>query len=317
MLDDTIEVTVGDLVDEAIDIKRFVLHRTGNLDFPTWTPGAHIDVLFAEGLVRQYSLCGDPHRADIWEIAVLHTGESRGASHYLHTQINIGDRLSIRGPRNNFKFNLDSSLRFLAAGVGITPIISMIRAAHSADVKWRLDYISRSRKRMAFLEELESYSSNVVVHASDEGRVFKLKHYLIDTGGVYGAPLYACGPARLLDELTTMSETWPEDYLHIERFRPKSDASLPDRHSFTVNFALSGVTAQVNQRETILDVAEQSGILVVSSCREGTCGTCETDIIEGEADHRDSVLSAAEQAQQRTMMICCSRSKGSNLVLDL
>jgi ferredoxin-NADP reductase len=287
-------------------------------DLPAWTPGSHIDLKLGAGLERQYSLCGDHGDRSTWRVAVLLERDGRGGSTFVHERIETGARVRVRGPRNHFSFEVTpgTRYRFLAGGIGITPLRAMIAVAAEAGADWTLDYAGRSRSTMAFAEELAAaHPDRVRIHAADEGARLNLQALL-------GTPrddtaVYVCGPTRLIEAVETLSETWPPTALHVEHFEAKEFGEPVWQEAFEVEFALSGITAEVPLGKSILDVAEENGVLVLSSCREGTCGTCETPVLEGEVEHRDSVLTPAEQAENRVMMVCVSRASCPRLVLDL
>jgi ferredoxin-NADP reductase len=293
-------------------------------DLPAWRPGAHLDVLVpveaADGssgvLERQYSLCGDPADRRTWRIGVLREPGGRGGSERLHTAVHVGTTLRVRGPRNRFPLDPSPAYAFVAAGVGITPILPMIRAAEEAGADWTLDYAGRSLTTMAFAEELaEAHGSRVRLHPADGGPRLDLASVLAARPA--GALVYACGPARLVDELERLTAGSAPGTLRTERFEARELGEPVLREPFEVELAMTGATVTVPPGRSILDVAEEAGALVVASCREGTCGTCETPVLEGSVEHRDSVLTPEEQADDRVMMICVSRSRGPRLVIDL
>ena len=290
-------------------------------DLPAWTPGSHIDLILrgqGEVLERQYSLCGDAPDRSRYRVAVLREPDGRGGSTLVHDSLVVGDALRIRGPRNHFGFDAASvsSVVFIAGGIGITPFVSMMAAATEAGVDFTFVYAGRSRTTMAFLGELEAlYGERVVVHAADEGG-------RLDVSSLVGAlptdaVVYSCGPTRLLEALEDAWEGRPVSRLHLERFEAKEFGEPVWQDTFEVELALTGITVDVPLGRTILDVVEEQGVLVVSSCRKGTCGTCETPVLEGEIEHRDSVLTPDEQEAGDTMMICVSRAACPRLVLDL
>ena len=290
-------------------------------DLPAWTPGSHIDLILRgdDGVLeRQYSLCGDASDRSRFRVAVLREPDGRGGSSLVHDTLVAGDALRIRGPRNHFGFEPVGSapVVFIAGGIGITPFISMMAAATEAGIDFTLVYVGRSRQTMVFLDELEAlYPGRVVVHAADEGG--RLDVAALVAALPVDAAVYSCGPTRLLEALETAWEGRPVPQLHLERFEAKEFGEPAWQDTFEVELALSGVTVDVPLGRTILDVVEEQGVLVVSSCRKGTCGTCETPVLEGEIEHRDSVLTPDEQEAGDTMMICVSRAACSRLVLDL
>jgi ferredoxin-NADP reductase len=282
---------------------------------PAWAPGAHLDVVLPDGTERQYSLCGTgPERP--WRLGVLREPESRGGSEYIHTSVKVGDLLTVRGPRNNFSLVEDSpEYVFVAGGIGITPFLPMIDEVERRGASWRLVYGGRSRASMAFLDELAKYGDRVTVYPQDE-----FGH--IDVAGIVGqlvpgGVLYSCGPEPLLNAMEDATAHLPAGTLHLERFRPRQDVLNGERQPFEVYLDYSELTLQVSAHQSIVDALEQAGIDVLTSCREGTCGTCETPVLEGVPDHRDSYLSPAERESNETMMVCCSRARTPRLVLDL
>ncbi|MGC9495603.1 PDR/VanB family oxidoreductase [Streptomyces sp. WG7] len=279
---------------------------------PAWEPGAHIDVVLGPGLERQYSLCGDPADRQVWRIAVLREAEGRGGSAYVHAELRPGGKVRVRGPRNRFPLEPASRYRFVAGGIGVTPILPMLAAAEAAGAEWTLLYGGRTRNSMAFTGELERYGDRVTIAPEDESGLLDLASVLDDVPE--GTLVYCCGPAPLLDAVEARC---PAGVLRLERFRPKEAAASGPEAEFEVVLARSGRTVAVPPGVSVLDAVRTAGVEVLYSCTEGTCGTCETDVVEGEPDHRDSVLTDEERAAGETMLICVSRCRGRRLVLDL
>jgi ferredoxin-NADP reductase len=285
-------------------------------ELPAWSAGAHIDLRMPGDLVRQYSLCGDPRDRSVWRVAVLREPESRGGSAHVHEVLQEGDDVDVRGPRNHFELTPAQRYVFIAGGIGITPILPMIDAADAAGADWELHYGGRSRRSMAFLESLEAATgSRVTLHPQDEVG-------LIDLDALLGEPrpgtlVYCCGPEPLLVAVEQRCADWPAGTLHVERFAPKDVGEPVLTGAFEVELALSGLSLTVPPEKSVLQVVEDAGISVLSSCTEGTCGTCETTVLSGEVDHRDSLLTPAEQAANDTMFICVSRAACPKLVLEL
>jgi ferredoxin-NADP reductase len=236
------------------------------------------------------------------------------AGEYVHQALLAGTTIDVRGPRNNFPLVESPRYILVAGGIGITPILPMVEAIRSAGAEWELHYGGRSRRSMAFLDELENIDK-VVIHPQDEVG-------LIDLQRVLGAPradtlVYACGPASLLAAVEQHCVSWPSGSLHLERFSPKDLGAPLDAEEFEVELASSGRIVRVPSDKSVLEALEEAGIDVLSSCQEGTCGTCETAVLDGEVDHRDSLLTLEEQAANKTMFICVSRAAGPRIVLDL
>jgi ferredoxin-NADP reductase len=303
-LDEKIE-----LADGVVELK-FKARST----LPPWEPGSHIDLLLGPDLARQYSLCSDPQDRRYLSVAVLREPESRGGSAFVHDQLAEGQEIQIRGPRNNFPLVAAPRYQLIAGGIGITPILCMIRELDRRGADWHLLYGGRRRDSMAYVKELEQYGDRVRIQPQDiEG--------ILDLDSVLGTPrddtaVYCCGPEVLLDAVEAKCVGWPDGSLHVERFAPKALSEDVVDTEFEVEFARSGVTAMVPAGVSILDVAAEQGVFVLRSCSEGVCGTCETVLLDGEADHRDSLLSD-EDREQGCFMPCVSRAYSDKLVLDL
>jgi ferredoxin-NADP reductase len=278
---------------------------------PQWAPGAHIDLLLGPALERQYSLCGDPADRATWRIAVLREPDGRGGSALVHQRLGPGHTVRVRGPRQHFALRPAARYRFVAGGIGITPILPMLAAADAAGAEWTLLYGGRTRASMAFTEELRRYGDRVTLAPQDETGLLDLASVL--DGLPDGTLVYCCGPGPLLD---AVEERCPAGALQVERFRPKEQPAEQEAE-FEVVLARSGRTVTVPPGVSVLDSVRAAGVEVLYSCAEGTCGTCETDVVDGTPDHRDSVLSDAERAAGETMLICVSRCRGKRLVLDL
>ena len=314
------EVCVTTLSRESDCVVSLQLRHPLNAALPAWEAGSHVDVMLPNGLVRQYSLCSEPEE-DHWRLGVLREPSGRGGSAYVHDELKPGTKVQVRGPRNNFALAPAPEYLFIAGGIGITPILPMIRAAARSGTSWRLVYLGRSRHSMAFLEELEAFGDRVHIHADDEQGQFGLAGLL---GGRDAAfHLYTCGPGPLLKAIQSLTDDWKDQSrFHFERFvADPADAGLAAApvagdHAFTVELN-DGQEIQVPVGSTILAALESAGVPVLSSCQEGICGTCETGVLAGEIDHRDSLLSEDERAAMDTMMICVSRCRGKRLLLDL
>jgi ferredoxin-NADP reductase len=285
-------------------------------ELPDWTPGAHIDLIMADALTRQYSLCGHTSDRSEWVVGVLLDPDSRGGSKFVHEQLHEGATIRVRGPRNHFPLVSSPRYLFVAGGIGITPIRTMIDAAAARGAEWQLLYGGRTRASMAFVEELSGHGGQVTIHPQDE-------HGLLPLAEVLGEPrddtlVYSCGPEALLNAVEDCCQPWPEGSLHIERFAAKTvEAPTDALDTFSVECQRSGVTLTVTGEESIYEALDAAGVDVLGSCMEGVCGTCECDVVEGEPDHRDSVLSEAERARNDVIMICVSRSRSERLVLDI
>lgn len=311
----TIQMVVAGKTPVARGVVAVTFRAADGRTLPAWEPGAHVD-LGADGpFERQYSLCGDRADAGSWRIAVLREADGRGGSAWVHDGLAVGDAVAVCGPRNAFALVDAVEYLFIAGGIGITPLLPMIAAAEAWGIPWRLLYGGRERASMAFLGELERYGDRVMVRPADEHGLLDLEAALADHAP--GLAVYACGPEVLLEAVEERCEGRAGLTLHVERFRPRPGALDGARTSFEVVLELSGLSVTVGPDESIVDAVTAAGVDVPTSCREGTCGTCETAVIEGEIDHRDSFLSPEEQESGETMMVCCSRARSSRLVLEL
>ena len=302
--------------DRADGVISLTLADPGGAQLPAWTPGAHIDLLLDDA-VRQYSLCGPPGDQHTWRIAVLLDPGGRGGSRQVHQTLKAGDQITVRGPRNHFPLHAAQRYIFIAGGIGITPILPMITVATEAGSDWRLYYGGRSRTSMAFLDELKPYGERVTVWPDDEKGLLPLGDILADPAG--GGLVYCCGPEGLLAATEQRCMTWPAGALHLERFsaKPQPEPAAGEEAPFEVVCQRSGLTVTVPPGRSIIDALDEQGVSVLSSCLEGVCGTCETQVLEGIPDHRDSLLTEDEREANEYMMVCVSRSKSDRLVLDL
>jgi ferredoxin-NADP reductase len=311
------EMIVEERRDEAEGVVSLSLVPADGGTLPDWSPGAHVDVVLGNGVVRQYSLCSDPGDGGRWRIGVLREQAGRGGSDYVHEKLHGGDVVEVGMPRNNFALEDAARYVFVAGGIGITPILPMIAAAQRAGARWTLLYGGRSRTSMAFVGELAAHGDRVTVAPQDETG-------LLDLDTLLGTPqpgtlVYACGPEPLLDAVADRMAAWPAGALRVERFTPMTIETDGPDEEFEAEFAASGLTVVVPPGVSVLEVAEEIGLAPDWSCREGTCGTCETVLLEGRAEHRDSVLTDSEREEQDTMMICVSRAERGcrTLRLDL
>jgi ferredoxin-NADP reductase len=299
----------------AHDVVVLDLAAPGRARLPDWTPGAHIDLVLPNGMTRQYSLCGDRWDAYSYRVAVLREPSGRDASAFVHRALAVGDRLAVGTPRNNFPLVPADEYVFIAGGIGITPLVPMVNQAVRQRIRWRLLYAGRGRASMVFLDESAGSGPDVRVAARDEGSRFDLAAEL-------GAPragvaVYCCGPDRLLRAVEDLMAGWPPYTLRTERFTPAVPASHALDQSFEVELARTGKTLKVRPDESVLSRLKQAGADVLSSCGRGLCGTCEVTVLEGEPEHRDSLLDDDERRAGDCMYVCVSRSRTPRLVLDL
>jgi ferredoxin-NADP reductase len=308
-------VRVADKRREADGVVTLTLVAPDGRRLPDWAPGAHIDLVLPTGVVRQYSLCGDRWDAHSYRIGVLREPDGRGGSAYVHDALQPGDLVGIGGPRNNFPLIPAQRYLFVAGGIGITPLLPMVHQAELLGCDWQLLYGGRAHASMAFLDQLARYGERVHVRPQDE-------YGLLDLAGFLGEPhpdvrVYCCGPAPLLDALATVTSGWPPHAVRTERFTAAEVAPPVRDAPFEVELARTGAVVTVAPDRSVLDAVRDAGVEVLSSCRQGTCGTCETAVLSGVPDHRDSILQDDERTAGDAMFICVSRSCGGRLVLDL
>ncbi|WP_405569045.1 PDR/VanB family oxidoreductase [Streptomyces sp. NBC_01167] len=284
--------------------------RLEGTDLPPWEPGAHLDLVLPSGLVRQYSLCGDPAESGTYTVAARLIEDGRGGSREVHEQLHEGTEIEIRGPRNRFALVRSAAYLFVAGGIGITPVLPMLRAAEAAGADWRLVYCGRSRASMPFLDEVEKLGADggrVTIVAEDESG-------LPDLAFLAGTPaetaVYCCGPNGLMDAVTRLLPEGRQP--HLERFAPAAQAG---GGPFEVELRRTGRTVRVAEGQSVLAAVRAEVRDVSYSCEQGFCGTCQQRVLAGEIDHRDELLTDGER--EDSMLICVSRCHGGRLVLDL
>lgn len=312
----------------AREVKLLRLTSADGRPFPPVAPGAHVDVWLPTGSARQYSVIERSQDAASYTIAVLREPASRGGSIHLVDEVESGHALEIGEPRNHFALNEEADEYILiAGGIGITPLISMARRLTVLGKAFSLHYLNRSRERAAFLDLLQAppFSPHLSLHFDDE-------HGRPDLGAAIGpsrpgAQIYVCGPSGLIDATLDTARSWSPDAVRFERFNNASPATPnaeganaegPDAGGgFEVELARSGRTIAVAAGESILDALHREGVAVEAVCREGTCGSCMLPMLGGEAEHRDSIQSPAEQKANTFICVCVSRAISPRIVLDL
>jgi tetrachlorobenzoquinone reductase len=286
--------------------------------FPGFEPGAHIDLHLSSGLLRSYSLLNPCGETDRYVVGVQIDKKGRGGSRFIHENFRVGMSVQLSAPRNLFALDESASHSVLiAGGIGVTPILCMYRRLIELGRPVQMLYCSRSADHAAFIEELRAMGGKLDVHYDDEndGRPANLKAYLASVPA--DAHVYCCGPAPMLDAFDAACEAVGIANRHIERFAAVPQAAPAADHGYSVELARSKKLIEVAPGATLLDSLLSAGVDVEHSCMEGICGSCETRVISGCPDHRDSVLSASERASNTVMMVCVSGCKGEKLVLDL
>ena len=298
----------------AEDIHLFELRDRAGADLPEFSAGAHVSLRVPNGMVRKYSLCNDPAERDRYVIAVKREAPGRGASESLIRNVAEGSEVPVSAPANNFALTKSpAGYLFIAGGIGITPIMAMIRQLAASGGRFKLCYCTRTAAATAFRDELSApeFRGKVTIH-HDGGDLAKA----LDLWPIVEKPqghLYCCGPRGLMQTVRDMTGHWSPSAVHFEAFTEAAEAK-PDDKPVTVRLARSGGTVVVPAGKTILEALRDHGLDVPSSCESGTCGTCRTRLISGEADHRDLVLADDERATN--IMVCVSRARSDELVID-
>ncbi|MFH8622026.1 PDR/VanB family oxidoreductase [Streptomyces vietnamensis] len=282
--------------------------RLEGAGLPAWQPGAHIDLVLPSGLVRQYSLCGDPAATDTYTVATRLIEDGRGGSREVHEQLHEGVEIEIRGPRNRFPLVDSPAYVFVAGGIGITPVLPMLRAAEAAGADWRLVYCGRSRATMPYLAEVERLGGERVTVVAEDESGFPDLEFLgrlpVETA------VYCCGPDGLMD---AVGAAVPEG--RAPRFERFTAAATTGGTAFEVELRRSGRTLTVAADQSLLSAVREELPGITYSCQQGFCGTCQQRVLEGEIDHRDELLT--DEERDDSMLICVSRCAGKRLVLDL
>jgi ferredoxin-NADP reductase len=311
-VDRDLNLVVDEVRLEAQDVRSFRLTAPGGAKLPTWQPGCHLDVLLPSGRRRQYSLCGDPADRDSYRIAVRRIADGAGGSRELHDSVGTGSTLTVRGPRNAFPYVRAAGYLFIAGGIGITPILPMVKQAAVDGAQWQLVYTGRSRASMPFLDELAALDPTRL-------RIRPYDQYGFPSSGAEllkyaptGATVYCCAPAPLIASVRRDMPASAAEALHFERF---SAPPIRDGKPFEVALKRSNRVLAVPADRSALDIIHQAVPDIAYSCQQGFCGTCRTRVISGEMDHRDRVLTDCERIN--TMTICVSRSHGGRIALDL
>lgn len=297
-----------------------LIPETGKL-FPEYSAGSHIDIMIPGIGPRQYSLCGMPDHRECYEVCVKLGDISRGGSHYLHHELNAGDRLSISRPRNHFPLPAAGHYLLLAGGIGITPLLAMAEEIARQQIDFEIHYYVSGAQHVAFAARLEmlSMAGKIVIHCSDEGDSLRHRIPACLTQPENDAAVIACGPDGFIKRLQDIMEihSWPISQLSFERFSRVILDNEPENKSFYIQLASTGERLLVAPEQTIAQVLMNARVEVMLSCEQGICGSCITDVIDGIPEHRDTVLTAEEKAGNSQITLCCSRSKTPVLVLDL
>jgi tetrachlorobenzoquinone reductase len=316
-----LEARIKAITYEADRVISLDLRPVTSGELPPFSAGAHIEVQLPNGIERSYSIASPQCDNSRYLLAVQLEPESKGGSLFIHQSLRVGTVLMISPPRNHFPLKEDAEHSILiAGGIGITPLWCMAQRLESLKRSYTLVYAVRTRNRAAFLQEISANvrtgSERLSLHFDDENDGAPIDIARIVAAAPAGSQFYCCGPLPMLASFEAATAGLPPDVVHVEYFAPKAHADIAG--GFEVVLARSGRTVSIESGKTILESLLAAGVADLEySCREGICGICETRIIDGIPDHRDSVLTAAERNDGRSMMICCSGSKSGKLVLDL
>jgi len=309
-------VTVALKTQIAREVCAFTLVAPDGSMLPPFTPGSHVTVVTPKGARRNYSLCGRASDLSRYEIAVKRDAGGRGGSISMVDDVAVGDTLNVSPPRNNFELTTRAKqFLFIAGGIGITPILSMMRHLREAgNADFKLYYCARDAENTPFTDVLQKEFPGLVLLHHDHGDANQAYDFWPLLESPTAAHVYCCGPKGLMDSVADMSGHWPSGSVHFESFGVDARA-FDENTAFTVQLEKSAQTVLVSKEQSILEALRASGHAVRSSCESGTCGTCKTGLIAGDVDHRDMVLTDEERANH--IMVCVSRAKSAELVLDL
>ena len=309
-----LRVTRNDKIADGIHLFEF--RDAAGQPLPIFSAGAHIAIQVPGGLLRKYSLCNDPAERDRYQVAVKREANGRGGSSNLIDKVKTGDTLMVTPPVNDFGLpQRAQDFLFIAGGIGITPIMAMIREVRAQNKRFRLFYCTRSPETTAFRDELSAleFKDSVTIYydGGDPARALDLKPILAERKN--REHMYCCGPRPLMEAVRAMTDHWSSAAVHFEAFS-EAETHKPTDKPFKVRLARSGDVIDVPTTKTILEALREHGLDVPSSCETGTCGTCRTKMLVGQADHRDLVLAEHERADN--IMICVSRAKSDEITID-
>ncbi|MFI8481439.1 PDR/VanB family oxidoreductase [Pseudomonas sp. NPDC078700] len=315
------KVRIEKIADEAQDIRSLRLVRVDGQPFDAYEPGAHVDITGPTGVTRQYSLCSPPDDGSAYLVAVKREAKSRGGSQALHELVEEGAELEIGVPRCLFRLDAAATSHVLiAAGIGVTPMLSMAYRLQASGQPYRLHYFARGPEFAAFAALLQTppFAEHVQFHFGVEpAQLEAALSECLDQADAQ-AHVYTCGPAPFMGKVVEVAaRTRPEEAIHLEHFQADPAALEAATGSFEVELASSGVVLQVPQDTRLVDVLQAYGCDIDTECREGICGTCIVEVLEGEPEHRDNCLSTKEKASNKQICACVSRAKSTRLVLDL
>ena len=322
------ELVEATMLSMRVRQKKLIAHETVLFELasndaqslPPFSAGSHVVVITPNGLTRRYSLCNAPSERETFVIAVKRDAQGDGGSISMVDDLMVGDRLSVSHPENYFPLSGDAeSCVLVAGGIGITPILAMVRELLDRNIDFKVIYCTRSPETTAFIPELSALGlvDRIVIHHDHGDRTQSLDLAPLLAERPQGAHLYCCGPRPLMQAVRDLTRHWPSEAVHFEDFGTSvhpAQEQEQDRE-FSVRLARQGTTVSVPVGVSILEALRRRGIAVPSSCESGTCGSCRTRLLSGVAEHRDFVLD--EDAYDKEIMICVSRAKSEALELDL
>lgn len=297
----------------AAGVVQFELQHSDRVSLPQWAPGAHVALVLPMG-ERQYSLCGDLTDRATYRIAVLRELEGRGGSRYLTDEVQQGDVVQVREPLNHFALQKSERYLFIAGGIGITPVLAMMREARRVGAAFKVAYGGRSLESMAYVDDVLALDPDAVIWPEEQRGLLPLSTLLAEHPD---DPVYCCGPEGLLAAIEGGCAAAGRPAPHLERFAVPERVSDEEDRPFTLVLARSGLTCVVPADRSALDVLTDAGADIFGSCLEGTCGSCEVGVLAGEPDHRDIVLTKEMQHANDCMMPCVSRARTDSLTIDL
>jgi vanillate O-demethylase ferredoxin subunit len=295
-------------------VRVFTLRHPRREHLPAPTPGSHVDLRLPGGKIRQYSLCGDPDDDTAYQIAVKREDDGRGASRWIHDNLRVGSTLPVSAPRNNFPLAAASRHIFIAGGIGITPILAMVRHLARRQADFELHYCAHDSRQAPFMPELGEVCGpgRLSTYFSDQ-RSVRLDVEALLKSVTPGVHVYCCGPARLTQAFRVAAINWPESYVHSEIFKPTLDENFVPE-PFDVKLASTGEVLRIPANKSALEVLRSHGVALPSSCEFGICGACSSRYVDGTVIHRDAVLDVT--ARQDQMILCVSRAR-VGVTLDL